>query len=89
MIIYFLDESNNLSSTYIREVNYKDETIKSLIKNLKAINPSIELDRQYQQLVNGEIPSYPKFKNIPAERLVADIENEMNERFGKKIAAGA
>ena len=87
MIMYLVNENGELRQTYLREASYSADTLKKIIVDLKKINPRIELDKQYQQL----LASPPEdgwgvtggFKAVAAERTVNDIEEEMKKRYGK------
>ncbi len=63
--IYHADESGQETWHTIQESMYSVETIKKLLKRLKEINPSIELHKQYQDLIDGKIENEKSFKRLP------------------------
>jgi hypothetical protein len=62
--IYFIDETGQETWRVIQESMYGVKIIKQLLKRLKEINPSIQLDQQYQELIDGKINDESQFKKI-------------------------
>jgi len=57
MVIYFIADNGEPAARYVREDNYSEDTLKVSLNQLKTINPSIELDEQYNKLLDGNLPS--------------------------------
>lgn len=79
MAIYLRDVDKTIRQVSIIESSYTGEKIIELIKILKGINPNVELDAEYQQILEGtrEIgaPSNNKYKDI----------RKLLEEYGEKI----
>lgn len=64
MEIYSIDERGGEAKVRaIQESAYSGETIQKLVARLKELNPNINLDPQYQDLIDGKIDP-KKFKKI-------------------------
>lgn len=65
--IYIADGNNNkVFALDIRENNYSAKSIKELLRYLLKVKPSIEIDPQYQDLIDGKIEDELWFSRKPA-----------------------
>lgn len=62
---HFTDKNGKESVAVVQESMYNVKTIKQLLKRLKELNPSIRLNKQYQDLVDGKIDDNKGFKKLP------------------------
>ena len=59
--------------------NYSNETLLSLLKRLKQIKPSIELDPEYEKFIKGKL-----FLENPSENTASSIEARLKAK-GKSL----
>ncbi|WP_299736910.1 hypothetical protein [uncultured Roseobacter sp.] len=50
----------------VREANYRTKTLKQFLSDLKTKLPFVELDPQYEQLIEKDLEDLWDFKRIPA-----------------------
>lgn len=83
----FYAESNDgvYLATKIGENQYSEANLKAFLNKIKHLNPNIQLDKQYQMLVDGKLPAYPTFRRIPAEHSPDEVHSLMKEKFGTKL----
>jgi len=70
---------------FLREKAYDDETLKALLRELKALNPSIEMDPEYELFLSTP-PDGMWLSDNPAKRMVPDVEAKMEARFGARTS---
>jgi hypothetical protein len=80
MIMFGPQTNKQVRLTFLREKAYDDETIKALLRELKRLNPSIELDEEYEQFLNTP-PDGMWLSENPAKRMVPEVEAKMEARF--------
>ncbi len=81
-MLIVVEEKGNIKYSSVREANYNDATIKEFLTRLKQLNPSIELEQQYQDLVDGKLggENQPKFTKVPATYSVDEVEERLRNR---------
>ena len=85
MILYVKGDDGKLRHSIVREVNYKDQTLKEFLKRITTLNPSIELDKQYRDFLEGKLggENQPRFVRTPANRTPAQVEELLREKGEK------
>lgn len=85
MIIYVKDAKGQLRHSALREVNYSNDTLKRFLRRVKQINPSIELDQEYLDFLDGkydyEERSFGRW--VWSKNTVAGVEARLREKGEK------
>lgn len=80
MIMYGPPVNGEVRRMFLREKAYDDETLKALLRELKKLNSSIELDQEYERFLASP-PDGMWLSEHPAERTVQEVEAKMIARF--------
>jgi hypothetical protein len=81
IVIYVTDQEGKLKHSTIREKNYTKNTIKGFLKRITDINPHIDLDPEYQDLLAGKYDDgIGYFTMTPAKRSLFEVEKELGLR---------
>jgi hypothetical protein len=54
----------------VSESSYSTKSLREFLTELQARNPDLIMDKQYQTLIDGEVPATEAFKRIPATTIV-------------------
>lgn len=75
MVFYIKTPDGKLRQSSQREINFSEDKLIQFLKRIKQLNPNIELDAEYEKILNGEME-----KNNPSENTVASIEGRLKEK---------
>ena len=78
MVLYVKTEDGKLRQSSIREVNYSNDTLVQFLKRIEEINPNIELDNEYQKIIEGEI----EFSDA-SQNTVKEVEQRLRDKGEK------
>lgn len=81
MMIYLDNGDGVLRHSFIREANYSEESLKAILRIFLEVNPSIDLNEQYKELLSGKYDnSVHEFKKVNATYKIADVEKAIGIR---------
>lgn len=80
MIIFVKGKGGDLKQTNFQEWNYDAMTLRAILLRLMSLNPNIDIDHQYGELINDP-EDKADIKNIPAERSMEDIERYVQSKY--------
>jgi hypothetical protein len=79
MLIYVRRDDGIIAHSTVREYSYDESTLKQFLARLKEINPSIELDIEYEEFLRGERILRTKTNNTA--RSVEQMLRDKGERW--------
>ena len=85
LVMYIKYKDGKLKHSALREHNYSNKTLKSILEKLRSVNSSIELDPEYEKFLSGELgPQNPwGFNNIATENTKESVENRLKDKGEK------
>lgn len=84
IIIFAIMPEGRIMHTNIGETQYDEEILRDLINKLKSLNPNIQLDPAYQQLLEG-LPEGKRLKDFSEIKTHSQLTKEVEEKFGVKL----
>jgi hypothetical protein len=75
MVFYIKTEDGTLRQSSQREINFSNDKIIEFLKRIKQINPRIELDQEYEEIIKGEMET-----SSASENTVASVEARLKEK---------
>jgi hypothetical protein len=85
MVIYLQDQTGTLKHSAVREHAYSNDSLKQFLTRIKEINPSIELDTEYEEFLAGTLGPQNEygFKNIKTKNTVKSVEDRLRTKGEK------
>lgn len=82
MVIYIKGDGGKLKHSALRESNYSNENLKNILTRLKQLNPSIELDPEYEDFLSGKLGSQNPwgFNNLGTKNTKKSVEDRLRAK---------